>query len=382
MPKIVIVGESQSGKSCFVYRYIHKKFTPNHNRTIAANFYSTSVNVHDTKIRTTIWDTAGDDRYTSLLSMYTRTSDAALIILNGEKSVEHNRKMLFKFLTILTECKSMLPVLISLSHYNHSDTPTKAQNITDILEFNAFQPFRAKLVIRGVRTHSSLDGTHVDEVMQELSLYAYLASELPALDKPQEVVTYCNFIIKLNSDPTHRHLAEEALMRLESPTPDQSERSELILSLISTESDRNYVLNLHRYLNHHSPKGDVDSLNHTLWEVGNRLYEQQLYGEAIALLSKITNGSEHHKAAYLIKRGCRLALGGNRDYTPADLHIPVEVEEAVIKIQSVYRARVCLFNYRNYKKIENQVKQHMTHGRLADATTALKELEVVANKMK
>jgi len=382
MPNIVILGESKSGKTCFATRYVKDTYSEGYQCTIAATFYSPSVSLFDNAIKMRIWDTSGNERYASMHSMYSRDADAALIILNCEQSLEHNQKQLLSYLSMLAKIKLNLSVLISLTRHGDPGSITKLDDIKTFVESEACQSFKDALKIRDVKTHSAVTGLNVKEEMQEVAMYAYMQSNLPALNNPLEILEYFEFIYNLNSNQETLHLAEEAVDRLQNPTGNESSAAECILGLLTAESDQHFAQNLCLYLKDHLDQNAQYKLSKFFWNIGNRFYEQRLYLEAIEIFSKIAKESEFHKPAYFIKRACRLSLGGNKTFSPDDLNVPEEIEAAVIKVQSVYRAHVCMFNYRNYKKYENQVKMHMAHRRLPEAQVAFNNLQLAAQRFK
>jgi Ras-related protein Rab-2A len=55
--KVIIIGDSGVGKSCFMLRFIEGKFTQDHNVTIGVEYGSKSVNVKGKNVKMQIWDT-------------------------------------------------------------------------------------------------------------------------------------------------------------------------------------------------------------------------------------------------------------------------------------------------------------------------------------
>jgi small GTP-binding protein len=79
--KIVLVGDSATGKTSIVSKYINDIFNPYLNATIGAAFSSLRMVAKDGTTDTVeIWDTAGQERYRSLVPMYYRETAGALIV--------------------------------------------------------------------------------------------------------------------------------------------------------------------------------------------------------------------------------------------------------------------------------------------------------------
>ena len=87
MAKIIIVGDSNSGKSSILETIINDKFDYRYNSpTIGVEFGSTFVNVEKKRIKACIWDTAGQESYRSLINGYYKGCAAAIIVFDVTNS--------------------------------------------------------------------------------------------------------------------------------------------------------------------------------------------------------------------------------------------------------------------------------------------------------
>jgi len=57
--KILVIGSSNVGKSCFVNRFIDDTFEENYKSTVGMEYGSTNLNLGNLKIKVELWDTAG-----------------------------------------------------------------------------------------------------------------------------------------------------------------------------------------------------------------------------------------------------------------------------------------------------------------------------------
>jgi len=80
--KIVFLGDSGSGKSSIVERFINNTFHCFQEPTIGASFFSFNRNINRNLVNFQIWDTAGQERYRSLSSMYYRGCNFAVIVFD------------------------------------------------------------------------------------------------------------------------------------------------------------------------------------------------------------------------------------------------------------------------------------------------------------
>ena len=83
--KIVLTGEYAVGKSSLMYRYIKNMFDDNPISTIGAAF---SVTTTPNGIKIGIWDTAGHERYNSLLPLYYRGSHLILYCVDSTRNCD------------------------------------------------------------------------------------------------------------------------------------------------------------------------------------------------------------------------------------------------------------------------------------------------------
>ena len=80
--KIILVGDSGSGKSCLGYRITTNKFNFDEQITIGVDFCSTIINVKGQNMKFNIWDTAGQEKYNSLIRGYFKGSHGCLIVFD------------------------------------------------------------------------------------------------------------------------------------------------------------------------------------------------------------------------------------------------------------------------------------------------------------
>ena len=89
--KILILGNSGTGKTCLVRRSVHAFFTEGYRSTIGVDF---SLKVlpwsEDTEIRLQMWDLAGQDRFSHLSRLYFSKAVGALLVCDqgNEQSVK------------------------------------------------------------------------------------------------------------------------------------------------------------------------------------------------------------------------------------------------------------------------------------------------------
>ncbi|CAD5227366.1 unnamed protein product [Bursaphelenchus xylophilus] len=78
--KVVFVGDSAVGKTCFLHRFCHNRFKPLFNATIGVDFTVKSIKVNDRVVAVQLWDTAGQERFRSITKQYFRKADAVVLL--------------------------------------------------------------------------------------------------------------------------------------------------------------------------------------------------------------------------------------------------------------------------------------------------------------
>lgn len=80
--KMVVLGHYSVGKSSIVLNFVKGEFNPKEESTIGASFLTKTIFQNRTAIKYEIWDTAGQERYYSLIPMYYRGAQVALIVFD------------------------------------------------------------------------------------------------------------------------------------------------------------------------------------------------------------------------------------------------------------------------------------------------------------
>lgn len=70
--KVVFVGDSGVGKTSIIHHFIHGTFVDRYKTTIGIDFKSKTLYLSDSTVRLQIWDSAGQERFRSLIPSYIR----------------------------------------------------------------------------------------------------------------------------------------------------------------------------------------------------------------------------------------------------------------------------------------------------------------------
>jgi Ras-related protein Rab-6A len=78
--KVILLGNSAVGKTSIVNRFIYGAVSPQHQPTVGIDFFTRSVLHGDQQISLQIWDTAGQEKFRSLIPTYIRNATIAIFV--------------------------------------------------------------------------------------------------------------------------------------------------------------------------------------------------------------------------------------------------------------------------------------------------------------
>jgi small GTP-binding protein len=94
--KVVLLGESGVGKTCIISRFINDTFDDGSVTTTGASYVSKNMlfNDYNQVLNFEIWDTAGQEKYRSLTSIFYKDASIAILVydITNEDSFEELQK--------------------------------------------------------------------------------------------------------------------------------------------------------------------------------------------------------------------------------------------------------------------------------------------------
>ena len=88
--KVVMVGDSGVGKSCLLLKYADDLFDDTHVSTIGVDFKIRTLTANGKNIKMQLWDTAGQDRFRTIVSSYFRNASVILLFFDLTNKVTFN----------------------------------------------------------------------------------------------------------------------------------------------------------------------------------------------------------------------------------------------------------------------------------------------------
>ena len=78
--KCVLIGETAVGKTSIITQYINNEFNPDVKSSIGVDNLIKEIEIENTKIKFELWDTPGQEIYTSANKIFMKNTDIALIV--------------------------------------------------------------------------------------------------------------------------------------------------------------------------------------------------------------------------------------------------------------------------------------------------------------
>jgi small GTP-binding protein len=180
--KVVLLGNSGSGKSSLLCRWMRNTFVPDMKPTIGTNHELTQVSLADGRpAELAIWDTAGQEQFQSLIPLYTRQAAAVVVVaaINDAASLEAVTRW---HQTVVDVCLPLPPCVLAV---NKMDLVRhRALPLTEIHDKYG-SLFSAIFVV------SALSGEGCDELLTAVADQAATFSDAPQLLLQQEAATKC-----------------------------------------------------------------------------------------------------------------------------------------------------------------------------------------------
>merc|ERR1712232_1139331 len=89
--KFIIIGDEAVGKTCLLLQFTDKRYRTTHQVTVGVELGSRTVDIAGKLIKLQCWDTAGQDRFRSIVRSYYRGAAGALLVydITRRDSFEH-----------------------------------------------------------------------------------------------------------------------------------------------------------------------------------------------------------------------------------------------------------------------------------------------------
>jgi small GTP-binding protein len=83
--KFIIIGDSGSGKTCLLHRFLEGRFISSTTQTVAVEFGCSRLTLGGKRVKLQIWDTAGQEKFRSVTRSYYRGAAGAIVLYDITK---------------------------------------------------------------------------------------------------------------------------------------------------------------------------------------------------------------------------------------------------------------------------------------------------------
>ena len=153
--KIVLLGDSNVGKTSLVQRYVYDSLSPDVGRTIGAVLHVKKLEINGVVHKQVIWDLGGQESFTELREQYCANSSAALFVFDRTRLETFQN--IDEWLTALYSSAGKIPVIAIENKIDLETVITSAQ-IKGMLEARGLIHLQT----------SATENTNVDSAFREL----------------------------------------------------------------------------------------------------------------------------------------------------------------------------------------------------------------------
>ena len=190
--KIIILGDSNVGKTSILLKYVDGYFPTIYVATIGVEYKVKKITINGVDINLHIWDTAGQERYRSITSAYYKGSKGCFIVydITSQQSFDDVEKW-YEEISKITE-KNISIILVG----NKCDLESERKVTIEMGEE------KAKNLNCPFYETSALNNTHIDTVFQTITedIYNRCKNERNEDEDDFEIVQKDDNLININAE--------------------------------------------------------------------------------------------------------------------------------------------------------------------------------------
>jgi Ras-related protein Rab-6A len=162
MIKLILVGNSDVGKSSIISQYVNKEISDTHLSTITNEKLKKIVKIKDKELELDIWDTVGQENFRSVNKIFMKKAEIVLLVydITNRKSFD---ELEFWYEQVIENCSDSIVVIAIAA--NESDL-YEEQNV----DFGEGKEFAKKKSINIIEETSSLDFENIDSLFNKILL--------------------------------------------------------------------------------------------------------------------------------------------------------------------------------------------------------------------
>ena len=158
--KVLLLGDSTVGKTCFLLRYCDKSFQDAHLSTIGLDYRLRTMTLKNNKtIKLQIWDTAGQDRFRAITKNYYKGANGIILIydVTNSQTFENVKNWITQ---IKEEASKNVVIYLAANKIDVADdlkviTPEEGQKMADEYQMPFFET-------------SAKEGININEIFEDI----------------------------------------------------------------------------------------------------------------------------------------------------------------------------------------------------------------------
>jgi len=155
--KVVVIGDKDVGKTSLLKRFAANTFSNTSIGTIGVDFLVKDFDIGLSKVKLELWDTAGEEKYRAVTSVYYRNADAVLIVFDLSRK-ETFRSIIHWMKEVQKQCGHEV-LLILIGNKCDLEPQVKEDDIRSLTELHMIYWIEA----------SAKDSTNVNEAFEILT---------------------------------------------------------------------------------------------------------------------------------------------------------------------------------------------------------------------
>eukprot|EP00347_Sterkiella_histriomuscorum_P001075 403373426 len=173
MIKILVIGNSYSGKTSIVNRFVQNKFDTNYKATVACDFAMKILKIEDTEIRLQLWDLVGQDsRIGGINKLFCRGASGALVVadITSRESLESTISWKEQVDThAALKNGQPIPMILVVNKYDMiEDIEQRGQELEEHMTEEFLQEFAQEHDFIGVLRTSAKTGLNINNAFSQL----------------------------------------------------------------------------------------------------------------------------------------------------------------------------------------------------------------------
>ena len=119
--KVVLIGDSYTGKSCLFTRILQNSFYLNSGATMSASFGRKEITIKNNTVCLDIWDTGGHERYRSINRIFYKNANIIIFMYNVANQMTFESIKSYHYETVKSAAENAsMNILIMIYSVNFS----------------------------------------------------------------------------------------------------------------------------------------------------------------------------------------------------------------------------------------------------------------------